>query len=116
MRYGCCRVARWHIFKPKILIWGKFLRDLQWKILIYFQAIGLFSGYLVHFAAIWYILWLHIWYIFSHFGVLYQENSGNPGLLFFVNFIFSLILCSDLFLGLPDFFRYKIPKPEKYTK
>jgi hypothetical protein len=27
-----------------------------------------------------------------------------------------LILCSDLFLGLPDFFRYKIPKPEKYTK
>jgi hypothetical protein len=21
-----------------------------------------------------------IWYIFSHFGILYQEKSGNPGL------------------------------------
>jgi hypothetical protein len=28
--------------------------------------------------AIWYILWLHICYIFSRFGMLYQEKSGNP--------------------------------------
>jgi hypothetical protein len=41
--------------------------------------------------AIWYILWpfgifcgllvyfVVIWYIFHHFGKLYQEKSGNPG-------------------------------------
>jgi hypothetical protein len=43
-------------------------------------------GHLVHFTAIWYILWLPIWYIlwsigvlFSRFGMLHQEKSGNPG-------------------------------------
>jgi hypothetical protein len=46
---------------------------------------------LVYFMAIWYILrpigkvdghLVHIvviWYIFSHFDMLYQEKSGNPG-------------------------------------
>jgi hypothetical protein len=46
--------------------------------------VGNFRGHLVYFTAIGYILWafgnlLVIWYIFPHFGVLYQEKSGNPG-------------------------------------
>jgi hypothetical protein len=44
--------------------------------------------------AIWYVLWpfgtflghlvqfMVIWYIFSHFGMLNQEKSGNPGCSF----------------------------------
>jgi hypothetical protein len=36
-------------------------------------------------TAIWYILGsfgklVVIWYIFPHFGILYQEKSGNPAL------------------------------------
>jgi hypothetical protein len=40
-----------------------------WNIL---QPFGISYGHLVHFVV--------IWYIFSRFGMLYQENSGNPGL------------------------------------
>jgi hypothetical protein len=45
------------------------------------EDVGVFYGHLVYFAAIWYILWifLAISYIFPHFGMLYQEKSGNPG-------------------------------------
>jgi hypothetical protein len=39
------KVARWHIFKPKIQFWVYFVVN---------------------------------WYIFSRFGMLYQEISGNP--------------------------------------
>jgi hypothetical protein len=35
------------------------------------RPIGNFRGHLVHFVV--------IWYIFSRFGMLYQEKSGNPG-------------------------------------
>jgi hypothetical protein len=34
---------------------------------------------LVHFVSIWYILFLFGTF-FPGFGVMYQENSGNPGL------------------------------------
>jgi hypothetical protein len=50
---------------------GQFLRDLQWKLLVYFMAIwpilrpfDTFNGYLV--------------YVYYNFGMLYQEKSGNP--------------------------------------
>jgi hypothetical protein len=33
------RVARWHIFKPKNLNLVKFLRVLQWTLLVYFMAL-----------------------------------------------------------------------------
>jgi hypothetical protein len=45
---------------------------------------GLFYGHSVHFIVIWYIF-LIIWYIsysfglFSCFGLLNQDKSGNPG-------------------------------------
>jgi hypothetical protein len=56
---------------------GKFLRALDGKMLIYFMAIwnilrpfGTFCDHLVHFVL--------LWYIFSGFGILYQQKSGNP--------------------------------------
>jgi hypothetical protein len=45
---------------------GNFL-DI-WSIL---RPFDIFYGHLVCF--------LVIWYIFPHFGILYQEKSGNPG-------------------------------------
>jgi hypothetical protein len=41
-----------------------------WNILWRF---GIFYNHLVHFV--------FIWYIFSGFGIMYQEKSGNPALL-----------------------------------
>jgi hypothetical protein len=43
-----------------------------------------FSGYFDYFTAKWYSLWLFgtfcgFWYIFSRFGMLNGEKSGNPG-------------------------------------
>jgi hypothetical protein len=38
-----------------------------WNIL---WTCGIFYGHLVHFVL--------IWYIFSGFGIMYQEESGNP--------------------------------------
>jgi hypothetical protein len=69
------RVARWFVFKP---IWVNFGRPyVDWKILIHFMAIwnilwrfGIFYDHLVHFV--------FIWYIFYSFGIMYQEKSGNP--------------------------------------
>jgi hypothetical protein len=46
-------------------------------------GIGLFYGHFVDFTAIWYLFW-PFWFIFEafvifyHFGILYQEKSGNP--------------------------------------
>jgi hypothetical protein len=57
---------------------GKFWRALDLKMFIYFMAtwnilrrVGIFYDHLVHFV--------FIWCIFSGFGIMYQEKSGNPG-------------------------------------
>jgi hypothetical protein len=44
---------------------------------------SLFYGRLEYFTVTWYILWplgnvVVIWYIFSRFGKLCQDKSGNP--------------------------------------
>jgi hypothetical protein len=56
---------------------GKFWWALDWKILICFMAIWnilhtfkIFYDHLVHFV--------FNWYIFSGFGIVQQEKSGNP--------------------------------------
>jgi hypothetical protein len=74
---GRTRVARWFVFKPKYLDLGKFSRALDWNMLIYVMAIWTilrtfeqFYDHLVHFVL--------IWYIFSGFGITYQQKSGNP--------------------------------------
>jgi hypothetical protein len=54
---------------------GKFLGPyIDWKMFIFLAILwifGIFYDHLVHFELIWYIL--------SSFGILYNENSGNPG-------------------------------------
>jgi hypothetical protein len=77
-----CQMAHFKTKNPSL---GKFWRVLQ------LEYIGIFYVHLVYFTAIWYILWqLGIFcgnlvyfiassYVFSRFGKLYQEKSGNPG-------------------------------------
>jgi hypothetical protein len=49
------------------------------------QNVGIFYGLLIYFTAIWYILrplgifYGYLVYLFSRFGMLYLEKSGNPG-------------------------------------
>jgi hypothetical protein len=48
------------------------------------EDVGIFYGHLVHFTVFCYILWTfgiasgNLVYIFSRFGILYKEKSGNP--------------------------------------
>jgi hypothetical protein len=58
---------------------GKFMRVLQWKMLVYFTAhwsdfVRPFDIFCDHF-----VYSMVMWDIFSYFGILYQEKSGNPG-------------------------------------
>jgi hypothetical protein len=73
------RVAWWYFFKPKIQIWP-FLEGLSvedvgiffghfWSIL---SPDSMFCGHLVYFM-------VDLYTILVHFGMLYQEKSGNPG-------------------------------------
>jgi hypothetical protein len=48
------------------------------------EDVCIFHGHLVHFTVFCYILWTFgivrgNLVIFSRFGILYQEKSGNPG-------------------------------------
>jgi hypothetical protein len=57
--------------------------------------VGIFYGHLVYLMAIWYILWSFVifvghFYIFSRFGMSYQERSGNPASLRFALVCFLL--------------------------
>jgi hypothetical protein len=60
-------------FQTKNSNLGKFGRALNWKMLIHITAIWNI------FTDIWDILHMTICY-FSHFGIMYQEKSGNPGI------------------------------------
>jgi hypothetical protein len=78
IRHGCRQGCQMAFIQTKNKNLGKFWRDLQWKILVYFKAIwyilrsfNIFYGHLVYLEV--------IWYIFHRFGMLYQEQSGNPG-------------------------------------
>jgi hypothetical protein len=81
------RVARWHIFKPKIQIWVNFGGSGDgrcWHILLPFGLpmcwpFGILCGHLVYSVAIWYTLWpfgilcghsvyiITIWYVLPVF-------------------------------------------------
>jgi hypothetical protein len=84
------RVARWYIFKPKILIWAfwgglkrkRFGNLAIWYIIgsfgvLHIWPFGILYGHLVNFMVIGNLV--AIWYISPHFGLLCQEKSGNPG-------------------------------------
>jgi hypothetical protein len=71
-----------------------FWKALEWKLLVYFMAIGMFmaigifygqtlvcSWLLVYFTAIWLIGCGNVVY-FSSLGIFYQDKSGNPDALY----------------------------------
>jgi hypothetical protein len=69
-----CQMVTFQTKNPNL---GKFWRAIDGKMLTYFmatwnilQTFGIFCDHLVHFV--------FIWYIFSGFGIMYQEKSGNP--------------------------------------
>jgi hypothetical protein len=69
---GCQMVC----FQTKNPNLGKFWRALGWKMLIYFMP----NGNILQTFGIFYNHWLHFvftWYIFSGFGIMHQEISGN---------------------------------------
>jgi hypothetical protein len=73
-RQGCQMVC----FQTKNTNLGKVWRASDWKILIYFTAVWnilqtfeIFYDHLVEFV--------FVWHIFSGFGIMHQEKSGNPG-------------------------------------
>jgi hypothetical protein len=72
---GTSRVARWFLFKPKVPIWENFSGPQIvlpfWNILWIFGIFGIFYDLSLHIV--------FIWYIFSSFGIMHQEKSGNPG-------------------------------------
>jgi hypothetical protein len=53
---------------------GKFWMALDWKMLIYFMAIW----NILQTFEIFYDHFVFFWSIFSGFGIMYQEKSGNP--------------------------------------
>jgi hypothetical protein len=64
------------LFSNQKYQFGQILECLRFEDLIYFMAIcnilrtfGIFNDHLVHFV--------FFWYIFSGFGFMYQEESGN---------------------------------------
>jgi hypothetical protein len=70
------RVARWFIFKPKILIWVNFGRSCNGKCWFTVCPFGECSSHLVNAPAIWYNLWAFgIFYgrlvYFPHFGIFF---------------------------------------------
>jgi hypothetical protein len=61
-------------FQTKNFNLGKFVRALEWKILVYFMPIwnilwtfGVFYGH-----------WVILWSFYPRFGILCQEKSGKP--------------------------------------
>jgi hypothetical protein len=77
-----------NIFKPKIQIWVEFgwsCKGRRWYILwplgLFWYILwpfGIFYGHLVYIFYGHLVYFWSIWYIFSRFGMLYQEKSGNP--------------------------------------
>jgi hypothetical protein len=87
--YGGNYIQGCQIFKPKIQIWVNFggsCNERCWYIL---WTLGLFCGLLVYLMDIWYSSW-YFGYIFSRFGILYKEISGNP------DYIDSLLIGSRI--------------------
>jgi hypothetical protein len=68
------------LFSNQKFQFGQSLEVLRWK------NVAIFYGHLEYFTDIWDILYfmanlvhfVFIWYIFSGFGVMNQEKSGNP--------------------------------------
>jgi hypothetical protein len=65
-------------FQTKNANMGKKFRALRFdNVLFIFWPVGIFNVHLGYFVTIWYILCL-FGTIFSGFGIMHQEKSGNP--------------------------------------
>jgi hypothetical protein len=65
-------------FQTKIPILVYFLYAFEWKIWVYFKAVLV----LLSPIGVFYLQWKYsviIWCIFSNFGMLEKEKSGNSG-------------------------------------
>jgi hypothetical protein len=58
---------------------GNFWSALDLKMLAYFIPSGIFYGHLGYCIHGHLVHLMFIWYIFSGFGIMYQDKSGNPG-------------------------------------
>jgi hypothetical protein len=76
---GKSGVARWFIFRPKIVIWVHFGGSCNgrrcWCILWPF---GLFYGHLIYFMDLWYRYFVVIWYFFPPFWYIVQRKIWQP--------------------------------------
>jgi hypothetical protein len=72
-------VARCYIFKQKISIWVNFGVPCSVSYSYILRPFGLFYCHLLYFKAIYRVHFVVFWVYLSHFGILYRENSGNPG-------------------------------------
>jgi hypothetical protein len=94
--------------------------------LVFLWPLCQFFGHLIDFPAIWHILWPSGMYIFPHFGMLYQEKSGNPAwrnrifhkrsLIFKTTVLkaFEKFILSNLFLTLSLFLSHLSTHPSTY--
>jgi hypothetical protein len=71
-----CQMVCFQTQNPNL---GKFWRTIDWKVLIYFTAIGIFYGHLGSFTTIWYILCSFGTFFLVWVSSTYLEKSGNPG-------------------------------------
>jgi hypothetical protein len=74
-----CRVAKWLVFIPNPPEFGTFWTPvLTENFDIFYDHLVYFVSILIYFMAIWYTFGNSLKY--PHFGILCQEQSGNPGL------------------------------------
>jgi hypothetical protein len=81
----------------KILLWVKFWRALEWKMLVYFTAIwnnlrpfGIFYGRLVHFVVNWYILHILVHSVYKNLATLVQSTVEFFNKNIFRTFLWSM--------------------------
>jgi hypothetical protein len=97
------RVARWHIFKPKIPIWVNFGGSRNGRCWYILWPIGLFYVHLVYSVSIWYMLWL--FGIFFPFWYVVPRKIWQPW-----SYVSVRRVRWTLAQRLPDLSWYNIPK------
>jgi hypothetical protein len=73
------RVARWFLFRPKLLIWVYFGGPWNAKCCFILCPFGIFYSHLVYIFNVHLVILSSFGIFFPRFGILYQEKSGNPG-------------------------------------
>jgi hypothetical protein len=66
------------LFSDQKSQFGYILEGLAMEDVCILSDIWSMYGHLIYFMDIWYRYSVVIWYIFPRFGLLFQEESGNP--------------------------------------